>query len=75
MPELSYRQVDLFVHGRGARPHRACARAPRPHLEFQLIEPRGDSELRITNYDLLQVHVVIPLVTCLSDGYASPKLI
>ena len=28
--------------------------------------------IRITNYDLLQVHVVIPLATCLRNGYAIP---
>eukprot|EP01043_Picozoa_sp_COSAG02_P095115 COSAG02_NODE_31502_length_532_cov_1.304850_2_plen_37_part_01 len=28
------------------------------------------SDLGITNYDLLQVHVVIPLATCLRNGYA-----
>ena len=28
--------------------------------------------LRITNYDLLQVHVVLPRAACLRNGYAAP---
>eukprot|EP01043_Picozoa_sp_COSAG02_P025708 COSAG02_NODE_1454_length_12536_cov_347.064163_2_plen_93_part_00 len=36
------------------------------------LDDGGIHVLRITNYDLLQVHVVIPLATCLRNGYAIP---
>jgi hypothetical protein len=61
---------------RRAAPVRACAscllRRARARLHATSRDGRVGLSAAHYDYDLLQVHVVIPLATCLRNGYAIP---